>query len=179
MPQKNPANDLPDYWSFIEAAQQRIGTEFPDADLDANRVFLSLNRAASTVTYDFEASIHRPGGSTWPSFRLMLALWISGPLSPHEVARMTGMSRAAVSNLSNTLVSRNLLDRTPSPDDGRQVTLSLTPEGLEKIRLDFQAQNDREHEWADGLEPAEQKELVRLLEKLMKQRGTIGGLARR
>lgn len=179
MPQKNPANDLPDYWSFIEAAQQRIGAEFPEADLEANRVFLSLNRAASTVTYDFEASIHRPGGSSWASFRLMLALWISGPLSPHEVARMTGMSRAAVSNLSNTLITRSLLARTPSPEDGRQVTLSLTDAGQAKIHQDFQAQNNREREWASGLEPQEQEELVRLLEKLMEQRGSIGGRARR
>ena len=102
---------LPDYWSFVQAAQRRISEEFPDADLAANRVFLSLNRSSSTAVYDFESSIHRPAGGTWSSFRLLLALWVAGPLNPHEAARLTGMSRAAVSNLTGTLVGKDLLRR--------------------------------------------------------------------
>lgn len=169
---------LPDYWSFVEAAQERIRAEFPEADLAANRLFLSLNRASSTVTYDFESSIHRPAGSTWPGFRLMLALWVRGPLNANEVATATGMSRAAVSSLSNTLVGRGLIVRTPSETDRRLVTLSLSPEGLARIREDFQAQNAREGEWAAGLEPEEVETLTRLLEKLMQQRRSVGGKAR-
>ena len=89
------------------------------------------------------------------------------------------MSRAAVSSLSNTLVGRGLIQRTPSETDRRLVTLSLSPEGLARIRGDFQAQNAREAEWASGLEPGEVQTLTRLLEKLMQQRSTIGGKSRR
>ena len=59
-------------------------------------------------------SIHRPAGGTWSSFRLLLALWVAGPLNPHEAARLTGMSRAAVSNLTGTLVGKDLLRREAS-----------------------------------------------------------------
>ncbi|MFI7483836.1 MarR family winged helix-turn-helix transcriptional regulator [Kocuria sp. M1R5S2] len=178
-----PAGDTsatpPDYWSFVQAAQRRISQEFPDADLDANRLFLSLNRSSSTAVYDFESTIHRPAGGTWSSFRLLLALWVSGPLSPNEAARLTGMSRAAVSNLTGTLVGKGLLRREASPDDGRSVTLRLTEDGLAKIRVAFRAQNERESQWAEALTDDEQHTLVTLLEKLMEQRERIGARARR
>lgn len=169
---------LPDYWSFVEAAQRRISEEFPDADLMANRVFLSLNRASSTVIYDFESTIHRPAGGTWSSFRLLLALWVTGSLTPHELARLTGMSRAAVSNLIGTLVNKELISREASPDDGRSVLLTLTDVGLAKIRTEFRAQNERESQWAEALTEEEQRTLVELLEKVMTQRRAIGARRR-
>jgi MarR family transcriptional repressor of emrRAB len=175
---RNETAWLPEYWTFVEAAQERIQQEFPGADLAANRVMMSLNRASSTVTYDFEASIHRPAGSTWPSFRLLLALWVCGPLNPREVAVKTGMSRAAVSSLVNTLEGRGLVARTPSRIDRRQVNLALTDEGVQIVRRDFQAQNERESEWAEALEPDEVATLAGLLEKLMQHRTSFGARAR-
>lgn len=175
---QNEAASLPEYWSFVEAAQERIKQEFPGADLEANRLMMSLNRASSTVTYDFEASIHRPAGSTWPGFRLLLVLWVGGPLNPREAAVKTGMSRAAVSSLVNTLEGRGLVVRTPSRGDRRQVNLALTDEGLRVVRRDFQAQNERESDWAAALEPGEVVMLAGLLEKLMQHRTSFGGLTR-
>ncbi|QHK18553.1 MarR family transcriptional regulator [Pseudarthrobacter psychrotolerans] len=178
MTMREAATQLPEYWAFVEAAQKRIAIDFPEADLAANRLMMSLNRASSTVTYDFEASIHRPEGSTWPGFRLLLALWVSGPLNSHEAANATGMSRAAVSSLANTLEGRGQLKRTPSSEDRRHVRLSLTDGGLATVRRHFQAQNERESEWAAALDSDEVETLARLLEKLMQHRSSIGGRAR-
>lgn len=168
----------PDFWSFVEAAQRRISEEFPDADLRSNRLFLSLNRASSTVIYDFESTIHRPSGRTWSSFRLLLALWVAGPLNPHQVASLAGMSRAAVSGLVTTLLGKGQLRREASPKDGRSVTLHLTEAGQASIREAFQAQNEREAQWADVLSEEEQDTLVELLDKVMTQRGAIGARRR-
>lgn len=170
----DPTGALPDYWSFVEAAKRRISEEFPDADLSANQMFLSLNRASSTVIYDFESTIHRPAGRTWSSFRLLLALWVTGPLSPNEVARLAGMSKAAVSSLVTTLLNKGLLFREASPIDGRSVILHLTKAGIADIRDAFQVQNERESQWAEVLTEEEQETLVGLLEKVMTQRKTIG-----
>ncbi|MEB7448193.1 MarR family winged helix-turn-helix transcriptional regulator [Arthrobacter koreensis] len=170
---------LPGYWTFVDAAQKRFSEEFPDADLSANRVFLSLNRASTTVVYDFESSIHRPAGGSWPTFRLLLALWVSGPLSPNEAALITGMSRAAVSNLTGPLVDKGLLVRQKSPDDGRSITLNLTEAGRERIRADFADQNKRESEWAAALTEEERNTLAGLLEKLMAQREAVGARQRK
>lgn len=172
-------SQLPDYWAFVETAQRRIAAELPGADLGANRVFLSLNRASSTVTYDFESSIHRPNGLTWSGFRLLLVLWVTGGLPPLQAARISGMSKAAVSSLVNTLVGKDLVERAASEHDGRSVTLRLTPHGSSTLRTALKAQNEREAQWAGVLSKTEQETLSNLLEKVMSQRQIINASERR
>ena len=168
-----------DYWSFVELARERLNEEFPDNDATATKVILTLNRAASLVTYDLESSIHRPRGWSWSAFRMMFVLWLAGPMEPNVAANLTGMSRAAVSNLSNTLIAKELLRKDASAGDKRAVTLSLTPKGLQEIRDAFTEHNRRESRWAAVLTEVEQELLVMLLEKLMSKRGEVGAKSRR
>jgi MarR family transcriptional repressor of emrRAB len=58
------------------------------------------------------------------------------------------------------------------------VNLALTDEGVQIVRRDFQAQNERESEWAEALEPDEVATLAGLLEKLMQHRTSFGARAR-
>jgi MarR family transcriptional repressor of emrRAB len=171
------AKDL-DYWSFVELAKERLDHEFDDNDARATRVILTLNRAASLVTYDLESSIHRPRGGSWSAFRMMFVIWLAGPMEPNVVANLAGMSRAAVSNLAKTLVARGLLRKDAAAVDGRAVTLTLTDAGLAEIRDIFREQNRRETSWASVLTDIEQDLLVMLLEKLMSQRDQVGARAR-
>jgi MarR family transcriptional regulator, negative regulator of the multidrug operon emrRAB len=171
------AKDL-DYWSFVELAKERLDHEFDDNDARATRVILTLNRAASLVTYDLESSIHRPRGGSWSAFRMMFVLWLAGPMEPNVAANLAGMSRAAVSNLAKTLVARGLLRKDAAAVDGRAVTLTLTDAGLAEIRDIFREQNRRETSWASVLTDIEQDLLVMLLEKLMSQREQVGAKAR-
>lgn len=171
------AKDL-DYWSFVELAKERLDHEFDDNDARATRVILTLNRAASLVTYDLESSIHRPRGGSWSAFRMMFVLWLAGPMEPNVVANLAGMSRAAVSNLAKTLVARGLLRKDAAADDGRAVTLTVTDAGLAEIRDIFREQNRRETSWASVLTDIEQDLLVMLLEKLMSRREQVGAKAR-
>ena len=85
------------------------------------------------VTYDLESSIHRPRGLSWSAFRLMFVTWLAGPVESKTAAKLTGMSRAAVSNLTKTLVGGGLMERTPDERDGRSVQLSLTEKGRSEI----------------------------------------------
>ncbi|MFI7495555.1 MarR family winged helix-turn-helix transcriptional regulator [Kocuria sp. M4R2S49] len=170
---------LPDYWSFVEAAQRRISAEFPETDLTANLLFILLNGASSTVVYDFDSSIHRPRGGTWSSSRLMFTLWVTGPLASHEVAALAGMSRSAVSSLTKTLEGKGLVRREASPHDGRSWILHLTETGADWIRTTLIAQNERESQWAGVLTEEEQQNLVELLGKLMAQRKAIGARRRK
>lgn len=160
------ANEL-DFWSFIDLANNRLSEEFADTDQLATELLLTLNRAANVITYDLEASVHRPLGLSWSTFRLMFVIWLTGPVEPKNAARLTGMSRAAVSNLTNTLESGGLVRRTAAKNDGRSFQLALTPDGLEKIRSVYVDHNYREHVWADGLTKSEQLLLVQLLDKLI------------
>lgn len=167
------AKDL-NYWSFVELARKRLDEEFHDNDARATRVILSLNRAASLVIYDLESSIHRPRGWSWSAFRLMFVLWLAGPMESASAAKLTGMSRAAVSNLSNTLVASGLLRKEAATQDRRAVILSMTDKGLSEIRAAFRDHNRQESRWASVLTEIEQDLLVMLLEKLMARREDVG-----
>ncbi|MEU6644116.1 MarR family transcriptional regulator [Saccharomonospora sp. NPDC046836] len=162
-----PAGVDLDFWSFIALANRRLAGEYGFRHQLATQVLLTLNRASDLVTYDLEAAVHRPRGRSWSAFRLMFVVWLAGPLEPSGAARLTGMSRAAVSNLTKTLVADGLLDRTPGERDGRSVRLSLTPAGHEEMVAVFSEHNEREFRWAGALTEEEQRILVMLLDKLI------------
>lgn len=163
-----------DTWSFIETAQHQITENVESADMLANRMILSITRTASAMVYDLESTIHRPGGGTWSSFRILFALWLGGPASPHDVSKVSGMSRATISNVGKTLMEKGLVRKDEDPDDGRGVVLSLTESGQAQIADAFARHHEREKEWAGLLTPVEQQILVLLLDKVMRARASIG-----
>ncbi|MFE0112972.1 MarR family winged helix-turn-helix transcriptional regulator [Amycolatopsis sp. NPDC059019] len=159
-----------DFWSFVELAHRRLADEFGFEHQLATEVLLTLNRASGIVTYDLEASVHRPSGRSWSAFRLLFVTWLAGPLEAKKAAELTGMSRAAVSNLAKPLVEEGLLGRAPSENDGRSVLLALTERGEREMVEVFERQNRREYEWTNVLTEAEQRILVMLLNKLITDR---------
>ena len=114
-----------DFWSFVALANRRLAEDYGFKHPLATEALLTLNRASDLVTYDLEAAVHRPRGRSWSAFRLLFVVWLAGPLESKSAARLTGMSRAAVSNLTKVLVADGLLHRTPDERDGRPDRLPL------------------------------------------------------
>ncbi|MFC9352334.1 MarR family winged helix-turn-helix transcriptional regulator [Arthrobacter sp. NPDC057013] len=91
----------------------------------------------------------------------------SGWLRLNELNDNVLLSQSSLSRLVDRLEKRGLVERTPAPDDGRGVLLKLTEEGAA-----LQKEIGREHVRdiaelvAPALTPAEQRELLRLTEKL-------------
>ncbi|HXV91720.1 MAG TPA: MarR family winged helix-turn-helix transcriptional regulator [Pseudonocardia sp.] len=156
-----------DYWSFVDAAVERTTRALPSVDPRAMRLVLSLHRAANALVYDLESAVHRPRGWSWPGFRVLFVLWLSGPLEAKHVAALSGMSRAAVSALVNTLERDGLVTRRRAGHDRRSVELSLTETGRARFAEAFAAHNEREQTWASALTAEEVDTLTGLLEKLM------------
>lgn len=168
-----------DFWSFVALANERLADEYGFGHQSATEVLLTLNRASDLVTYDLEAAVHRPRGRSWSAFRLLFVVWLAGPLEPSGAARLTGMSRAAVSNLAKGLVGDGLLARTPDERDGRSVQLSLTGTGHAEMVDVFREHNEREAAWTGALTEAEQRILVMLLDKLITGRREFAARNRR
>ncbi|TCP50776.1 DNA-binding MarR family transcriptional regulator [Tamaricihabitans halophyticus] len=164
-----PGEEL-DFWSFVRLANDKLAKEHGFRYHLATEVVLTLNRVANIVTYDLEAAVHRPRGRSWSAFRLLFVTWLAGPLEPKRAAELTGMSRAAVSNLVKGLSSDGVLDRLPGTRDGRSVRLSLTDKGAAEMVELFRVHNEREQEWASALTDAEQRILLMLLDKLITNR---------
>lgn len=155
-----------DFLSFIDFAVRRTSREMPEVDTKAMRLGLGLTRIANAMIYDLEAEVHRPSGWSWPGFRVLFALWLVGPSDAKRIAALSGMSRAAVSALVNTLERDGLVHRRRSAADRRSVELTLTEAGHDAIAGTYDRHNRREQAWVSVLSGPEQTVLIGLLEKL-------------
>ncbi|GAA3840375.1 MarR family transcriptional regulator [Amycolatopsis tucumanensis] len=160
------APDELDYLTFVDYAIARTTAELPAVDATAMRLGLTLHRLTSALVYDWESTVHRPRGWSWGGFRVLFALWLAGPMEAKRVAQLSGMSRAAVSALVNTLERDGLVSRKQAEHDRRAVLLNLTEAGHEAITSAYEAHNAREQAWANALTKPEQTILIGLLEKL-------------
>lgn len=158
-------------WGFGVLADARLRKEFPGSDPTTNALLLFLNRASADLTTELEAEVHKPLGLSWSGYRLLFVLWIAGDLEPARVADLTHTSRASVSNLSVSFIEQGLIDRRPSLTDKRSVLLSLTDEGVDRVRQAYLAQDARQKELLSVLSEEEQTILHLLLAKMVRSRG--------
>ena len=156
-----------DYWAMIPMAREMLPERKPCADVKANQLIISLDRASRLVSNNIEEAIHRPRGHSWAAFRFLFALWIYGELSSNQLASITGMRRSQISNLTNQFEKEQLVNRRKSPHDGRAVFVSLTEQGTDHISEVFDEHNVLETQWSDGLTEIERDVLIALLDKLM------------
>jgi DNA-binding MarR family transcriptional regulator len=69
-------------------------------------------------------------GLTMQQFRVVMLLSQDGPLPHSELAHALGVSLASVTGLVDRLAARGIVERTPSPADGRVRLAGLTAQGL-------------------------------------------------
>ena len=162
--------DLPRYECLLEAAQ-----EFPDLDPSATEAFLHLLRTGDEAFRVVEAHLAQHE-ITQGRFGVLMALWgncqregKTVPLSPAEIAERTGVTRATVTGLIDTLERSGLVARTPHSDDRRMTCVMLTPKG-EKALKKILPEHFRRMAWLMGpLNETERKTLVTLLTKVLQR----------
>jgi DNA-binding MarR family transcriptional regulator len=163
--------DLPRYECLLEAAR-----EFPDLDPSATEVVLHLLRAGDEAFRVVEAHLARHE-ITQGRFGVLMALWAncgpanecSGTLSPAVLAERTGVTRATITGLVDTLERDGLVSRKPDPEDRRMLSVGLTARG-EKLLRRILPTHFRQMGWLmEPLSESERKTLVRLLTKVLQR----------
>lgn len=160
--------DLPRYECLLEAAR-----EFPDLDPSATEVFLHLLRTGDEAFRVVESHLAQHD-ITQGRFGVLMALWgncqregKAVPLSPAEIAERTGVTRATVTGLIDTLERAGLVARTPHSDDRRMTSVMITSRG-EKLLANILPAHFRQMAWLmSPLNESERKQLVRLLTKVL------------
>jgi DNA-binding MarR family transcriptional regulator len=160
--------DLPRYECLLEASR-----EFPDLDPSATEVFLHLLRAGDEAFRVVEAHLAQYE-ITQGRFGVLMALWGNcqragreTPLTPAELADRTGVTRATITGLVDTLERAGLVTRTPHPDDRRMMSVGLTKLG-EKTLTQIMPEHFRRMAWLmEPLAEKERKTFVRLLTKVL------------
>jgi len=89
-----------------------------------------LNRAGVRMGLMFSKDIE-PYGITLPMWRVMIELWHRGDFRLGELAERTDIDISTLSRLLVAMQRKGLITRRRSGLDGRALSLTLTPEGLD------------------------------------------------
>lgn len=155
---------------FERVAVDAVGTAVPDADLDALRASFDLIRASTRLVQRLESEVHREAGWSMAGFRVMFCVWVGGELEPRDIARLSGLSRAAVSSVLNTLERDGLIERFRESDDRRLVTVRLTQDGARRLVDAYRRQNQVEQDFFGPLVAGDRRRLARDLAALLASR---------
>ena len=140
-----------DAQSFERAALAAVSEAAPATDLDALRASFDLIRASTLLVQRLEAEVHHPAGWSMAGFRVMFCVWVAGGLEPRDIARLSGLSRAAVSSVLNTLERDGLVERSRESTDRRLVTVRLTGDGERRLVAAYEQQNVVERDFFASL----------------------------
>jgi len=160
------SGDRPGAEAFEEAARQRV--QAAGLDLASFGAMFNLLRASTRVFGQLESTVHRPAGWSLAGFRVMFTLWVVGPCEVRDIAHLSGLSRASVSAVLNTLERDGLAVRLPHPSDGRLVTATLTADGRQRLVSAYTAQNRVERDLLGDLDDGEVALLTALLERVLR-----------
>ncbi|TIC87378.1 MarR family transcriptional regulator [Nocardioides sp. GY 10113] len=99
-------------------------------DFAASHALLSIYRAANAVRARLTNSVLRPNDLTWTGFLVLWTLWIWDSMETRDIAESVGISKGTLTGVAKTLMARGLIERVPSTEDRRLVSLKLSDSGL-------------------------------------------------
>ncbi len=152
----------------LERSENAMAERFRElaVDLPAMAAVGNLYRAVGTVRNHIERSVLTPNDLTWTGWEVLWVVWIWGEIEARHVATESGISKATLTGVVDTLETRGLLARRQDNADRRRVLVRMTPAGTRLMTKLFPAINAVESELAAGLEPDEVLKLAHLLRKL-------------
>jgi DNA-binding MarR family transcriptional regulator len=141
----------------------------PISDLSSHVGFW-LRYVSNHVSLAFARKVEAHG-VTVAEWVFMRHLFKVEALAPSRLAERMGMTRGAISKLSERLLAKALVKRTEDRSDGRAHTLSLTPAGRALVPKLAALADANDAEFFDHLTPKERAGLVRVLKGVVEKRG--------
>jgi MarR family transcriptional regulator, organic hydroperoxide resistance regulator len=143
-----------------DAVQNTGGNGGSDDPLALERQVCFALVVASRSVLSVYRPLLDPMGLTHPQYLVMLALWGKSPLSVREIGTLLQLDSPTLSPLLKRLAAANLVTRTRSTEDERQLDIALTQPGrdlreqAEKIPAAIVAQLGIEIPELEGLHAA-------------------------
>lgn len=154
--------DLPQYDCLLQAAERH-----PTLDPTANEAFLHLLRTADMVFEDTNRFLtqHNISQGRFTVMMLLHRPWVPS-CTPASLAEESGVTRATMTGLIDTLEKDGMVVRKPDSQDRRIIHVSLTELGCQTLEAMTPDYFKGVSKIISPLDPRERKELVRLLQKL-------------
>lgn len=137
--------------------------------LDAHVGFW-LRFVSNHVSHAFRRKVEAHGVTVaeWVVLRQVLT---SGATAPSEIAAALGMTRGAISKLTDRLLAKKLVARTASVEDRRSQTLSLTAAGRRLVPKLAALADVNDGEFFGHLSGDERAKLVELMKEVVRRHG--------
>ena len=100
-------------------------------------------------------------------YRLLAALEEGGPASQAVLGRGTGIDRSDVTAALSELESRRLVERTVDPDHKRRKIVTLTPEGVARLRELDTVVDDIQEQVLGPLTAAQRRQFLDLMSRML------------
>jgi len=136
-----------------------------DTPIDAPGLWLVLMRCHRALSHVAELSI-RDSGLGLTDFAVLEALLHKGPLTIGEIQSRVPLALGSMTATVDRLEERELIRRTPAPDDRRARVLKLTPRGKAAVEDAFRRHAADLEAAMAVLTQSEKRELRSLLKKL-------------
>jgi len=102
-------------------------------DISALSAVANLQISALNVRNQIERSVLDGLGLSWAGFVTLWVIWVWKSPEARQVAAETGLAKATLSGVLNTLETGKLINRKQSKDDKRIVLVTLTAKGQKLI----------------------------------------------
>ncbi len=103
---------------------------------------------------------------TPPQFFAMARLLETGPISQNHLGRLTAMDPATIQGVTQRLLTRGLIKRTPDSNDRRRMTLRLAPKSEAMVRILRSNMTKASDALLEPLSQRERDTLLHLLKRL-------------
>lgn len=150
-----------------EALEHISSLQIEALNLDAIAVVTNIYRIAQGLRYRLERQVLSKYDLSWTAFSILYDIWLHDAMETKELAKSAGVTKATVSNITNTLEKKNLCFRKSDPRDRRITYVQITEAGkkiMEELYPDF---HNGEAEIAGSLTTKEQQEMSRMLRKMI------------
>lgn len=129
-----------------------------------------MRMVSNAVSQEFARKVsgHSVTVAEWVFLR---ALFDEKPASPTRLAKHMGMTKGAISKLSERLIAKGLVRRAGNADDKRAHSVSLTAKGRAKVPVLAALADDNDREFFESLTEDDRRTLRRILEVLAARRG--------
>ena len=152
----------------VDTIVEQWARERPDVDTSGLAVIGRVSRLEQRIAERLDTVFHRHGLEAW-EYDVLATLRRAGEpyqLTPGGLIDTMMITSGAMTNRIDRLEGRGLVTRSKSPDDGRKVLVTLTPEGLATLDAALVDHVANQLSIVGGLDESERRQLVDLLRKL-------------
>lgn len=138
-------------------------------NLDAIAVVTNIYRIAQGLRTKMEREVLSAYGLSWTSFSILYDLWIWNSLETKKLALSAGITKATVSNITNTLERKELCFRKVDNRDRRITFVTITEKGKRVMEELYPQFHENEVDIVLSLSVSEQKGISKLLRRVIRE----------